>query len=173
MHSDLHGPRSRRARTTVPAPRVLEAPPAGEGEPRPALPYRLGEFLDDQRRLLSEAAPGAAELPVSVDLLDGRGFVVRAGILRTLDAGRQAGLFAEKYGSRLGALWQSRFRLVLEFLTRCHAELLDAGLVDGERAMTVREEFLDYLLRDPEERRGKTTEGVIRGFLDQWSHRWI
>lgn len=145
-------------------------------KPGPDSPYRLHDFLDDQRLLSSSTEPVAWLQTHCTQGLDGGMLVISlASLLEAARArSRTASTFSRKYGPRLGANRLSRFRLVLEFLRDSHAEIADSGLANPGEPMMIQEEFVRFLLNwkvGPAQRR--ISKSALRRFLDEWGHRWI
>jgi hypothetical protein len=142
----------------------------------PDSPYRLHDFLDDQKRLISSARPGLSFQTRSIQGLDADSLVFQlAPLLETARARKPAAsVFTRKYGPGIGATRLAKYRLVLEFLEDLRAEIASTGLADNREPMTIHKEFVRFLLNwkvGPAQRR--IPESALRRFLDEWGHRWI
>ncbi len=144
---------------------------------RPGLnsPYSVGDFLDDQRRILEAVEPGAGRRRCKVDRLEGRMIVLQAPHLSADPEARQAAgdALQAKYGRYAEAVIK-RFILVQDFLIEGCARMDYAGLGREAEKEEVCQEFLDYLLNyhvNPA-RPGLPKDAMDR-FLDDWGHRWM
>lgn len=135
--------------------------------------YQLGDFLDDQRRVMSLTGWRVAFSQDPVELVDGRIRKVYALLLRNAlmeyDATK---VFFEKYGYEPGECHVCRFSLVLDFLNNHHEELAESGLADEGEPIAILEDFLDYLLKYPiDSKSAKIPSYALIQFLDGWGHK--
>jgi len=139
-------------------------------------PYRLHDFLDDQKHLISSTEPDPWLQTHCMQGLDGGMLVIQ--LASSLEAARArsraASAFSRKYGPRVGADRLSKFCLVLEFLEDSRAEIANAGLANTGEPMTIQEEFVRFLLSwDVGRTQRRIPKSALRRFLDEWGHRWI
>ena len=142
----------------------------------PDSPYRLHDFLDDQKRMLSAAEPDLWLQTRSIQGLDGGMLVIQ--LTPSLEAARArrhaASVFSRKYGPRIGATRLAKHRSVLEFLEDSRTDIASAGLGDNREPMTIHREFVQFLLNwKVGSAQRRIPENALRRFLDAWGHRWI
>jgi len=134
--------------------------------------YSVRDFADDQLRLISARAADSVLRPAFLSVIDGRMVIVRQQASAAVS--HHEGVFADKYGAEAGGLRHTRFRLVLEFLRRWGPEISQAGLALATDPMTVREEFVSYLLEYELSLESlEIPKSAIADFLDEWGLRWM
>ncbi len=140
----------------------------------PNIHYSISAFIADQRRLLSRTRFGTTDFPETVDLVDGRLIVVHAGLRLAPNVPDLREPFTREYGREVESAYRFRFILVLKFLAAWQPELVKSALAQGHEPMAVREEFVSFLLKYKlRVQQTEIPQGVLRAFLDEWSHRWI
>ena len=147
-------------------------PPGGsDAEAR----YSARHFLEDGQRLLAATQPTCGKLRC-VDRPDGRLLPLPTDPLRQAITALRDGdaCFSSRYGAELGEEHAQRFRLVLDYVEAHRDELTDAGVACAGEPITVREEFLDYLLNcRVEPARRVIPANALARFLDEWGLRWM
>jgi len=138
-------------------------------------PYSVGEFIDDQSRILDALEPGAGRRRFKVDRLEGRMIVLQAPRLSEDPEAREAAGTAlqAKYGRHADAVMK-RFMLVQDYLIDGCDRIDYAGLGKEAEKGEVCHEFLSYLLAfrlNPV--RPALPQDALDRFLDEWGHRWM
>ena len=138
-------------------------------------PYSVGDFIDDQSRILEAVEPGAGRRRFKVDRLEGRMIVLQVPRLSADPEARGAAGTAlqEKYGRQADVVMK-RFMLVQDYLIDGCDRIDYAGLGKGAEKGEVCHEFLSYLLAfrlNPV--RPALPEDALDRFLDEWGHRWM
>ncbi len=135
--------------------------------------YSLGEFSDDQRRLLGLVHPFAPGPLEPLEDLETRWYPVHVHALRhALLSGDPTALFFEKYGYEKGAARMRLFSAIVEFLHDRREGVTEAGLARENEPLLVDEEFLRYVLDLPRSRGDGAIPGyAVIEFLDALGHR--
>jgi hypothetical protein len=138
--------------------------------------YRVDDFLDDQQRIISASRRRSSALKTTVEVIDGRlGLVYTDRLRSALEREECIKAFGEKYGVGSRAAHHCRFLRVIDFLERCHEQIVDCDLGAEEQGLLkIREELLGFLLNyDIGPETAEIPASALGQFLDQWGHRWM